>query len=91
MSCQHLNFAASVNVCRLTADTNPELVIGYAADVKINCADCGMPFEFVGLPKGISATNSKPTVSMDGMELRAPLVPSTDAVDHVNSLLKSKA
>ena len=90
MNCQHLNFAASVNVCRLTADTDPEKVIGYTADVKINCADCGLPFEFIGLPNGISITNSKPMVSMASTELRAPLKPSSVAVVHVNSFLYTK-
>lgn len=88
--CEHLNFHATVGVCRLTADTDPNKVVGFAADVKINCADCGLPFEFIGLPTGISMTNSKPMVSMDSKELRAPLKPSSDPVDHVSGILKGK-
>jgi hypothetical protein len=91
MSCQHFNFQAYVNVCRLTADTDPDKVVGFAADVKINCVDCGMPFEFTGLPSGVSVTNSKPMVSIDGTELRAPIKPSSDAVEQVKSILNTNA
>lgn len=82
---------AAVDVCRLTDENDLELVVGFSADVKINCADCGMPFEFIGLPAGISATNSKPMVSMDGKELRAPIKPSSVPADEVNSFLNKKA
>jgi hypothetical protein len=82
---------AGVSVCRLTDENNSEHIVGFAADVKINCADCGMPFEFIGLPIGVSATNSKPMVSMDRKELRAPIKPSSDPADVVNSLLNKKA
>ena len=88
--CDHKNFRAAVDVCRLTADTDPELIVGFVADVKINCAECGMPFEFIGLPTGLSVTNSRPMVSMDGKELRAPIKPSSDPADEINSLLNSQ-
>jgi hypothetical protein len=88
--CDHKNFLAAVDVCRLTADTDSNNVVGFAVDVKINCAECGMPFEFIGLPVGISAMNSKPMISMDGKELRAPIKPSIDPADEVNSLLNSQ-
>jgi hypothetical protein len=88
--CDHLNFQASVSVCRLTADTDPNNIVGYAADVKIHCADCGLPFAFTGLPAGISMTNSSPMVSIDGKELRVPLKPSSDPVDQVVSLMNKQ-
>lgn len=91
MSCKHFNFRASVNVCRLTADTDPEKIVGYTADITVTCDECGLPFEFVGFPEGVSVTNTKPMVSVGRLELRAPLIPSSDAVDHVNAILKSNA
>lgn len=91
MSCKHLSFQASVSVCRLTDDSDPEKVVGFASDIRINCNDCGMPFEFIGLPSGVSITNSKPMVSIDGKELRAPLKLSSDPADQANSIINAKA
>ena len=46
----------------------------FAADIRIKCADCGVPFRFKGLPGGSSP--SKPMVSINGEELRAPMEPA---------------
>lgn len=73
MSCEHLNFEASVRVGRLT-ETEGGPVTGYTADVGIVCADCRLPFRFVGLPAGL--LRDAPTVSADALELRAPLEPA---------------
>lgn len=88
--CDHLNFQASVSVCRLPDDNDPCKVVGFAADIKINCFECGLPFQFVGLPAGVSITNSKPMVSLDGKEIRVPLKPSTDPVDQVATFINKK-
>lgn len=45
----------------------------FHVDIKLWCRDCGMPFEWVGLPNGFS--HYQPTVSIDGQEMRAPIVP----------------
>jgi hypothetical protein len=71
-TCEHLNFKATVNVSRLT-DRAGTRVIGYTSDTSICCAECEQPFEFIGLPCGVSAT--QPMVSADGLELRAPIQP----------------
>lgn len=74
MACKHENFKASVRVARLSkVDDGP--ITGYSADVTVNCADCGLPFRFVGLNAGNSFV--EPRVSVDGTELRAPLEPAT--------------
>jgi hypothetical protein len=73
-TCRHENFNASVMVGRLTRDEGGP-VIGYAADVQIQCAQCGLPFRFVGVSAGVH--HSEPRVSVDGMELRAPIEPAT--------------
>jgi hypothetical protein len=72
MSCDHQQFAGAVEVSRLTG-TEGGPVTGYAADIKIKCADCGRPFRFVGVPGGVSP--NQPTVSLAGDELRAPIEP----------------
>lgn len=73
--CPHENFVAVVKVNRLTADNGP--VEGYTADIRVNCADCGEPFRWIGPRAGLSA--NRPTMSVDETELRAPLRPaSTD-------------
>lgn len=72
--CEHINFKANVRVGRLTkTDEGP--VTGYSADVTVACADCGLPFRFIGLDAGNHY--AEPRVSIDGTELRAPLEPAT--------------
>lgn len=70
--CQHLNFKAEAKITRLTDEEGGE-VNGYRAEIEVHCADCFMPFTFVGLPGGYSP--SQPTVNFDCTELRAPLKP----------------
>lgn len=71
MTCVHFGFLATGDVNRLT-DSDGGPVTGYAADIRIKCADCGLPFVFVGVPFGSSP--NQPMVSVDGQELRAPLI-----------------
>lgn len=72
--CQHMNFAADVKVGRLTqVEGGP--ITGYTADVTVKCAECGLPFRFVGLAAGNHY--AEPRVSADGTELRAPIEPAT--------------
>lgn len=75
MACEHPEFAASVAVSRLI-DVEGGPVTGYSADVCVKCAQCGLVFSFVGVPRGFA--RSHPTVSVDATELRAPLVPGGD-------------
>lgn len=72
LRCPHACFAASVEMTRL-AKVAGGPPTGYAADVRVRCADCGLPFRFVGLGSGVSSR--EPRVSPDGTELRAPMVP----------------
>lgn len=75
MACEHLNFKANVNVGRLSkTDGGP--ITGFCADVTINCAECGLPFRFIGLDAG---NHFDRRVSVDGTELRAPIEPATHA------------
>ena len=65
--CPHLSFRAQVNVNRME-DTGR-----FSADVTVWCAECKLPFEFVGVPSGLDW--ARPMVSIDGTELRAPIEP----------------
>jgi hypothetical protein len=74
-ACAHNAFAAHVEVARLTADDSDDRVIAYAATTRVSCAECGLPFCFPPeLPFGISTT--RPTINIDGTELRCPLRPA---------------
>ncbi len=65
--CEHKEFDALVTVNRL------EDVKRFAADIHIQCHDCGMQFRFLGLPGGLHP--ERPTVSVDGTEARLPIAP----------------
>lgn len=67
VTCEHKDFNASVRVNRLE-DTGR-----FSADVRIQCAECEEPFRFLGVPAGSSPY--QPTVSIDGLDLRAPIEP----------------
>jgi len=74
--CQHEHFAAHVEVNRLT-DAEGGPVTGYAADITVRCAACGQPFEWIGVPGGLSP--GQPMCSVDRTELRAPIHPAAPA------------
>lgn len=70
--CEHKNFRAQVNVGRLTAcDDGP--VTGYMADIRVQCAECDLPFQFHGLEMGIDTGGAR--CSVDGLEARIALSP----------------
>lgn len=69
--CEHLNFKAKVEVNRLLNDEG--IVHGYSADIRIECDECSMPFEFVGAPAGWSI--EKPMCNVTAQELHAPIRP----------------
>ena len=65
--CAHMNFAANVAVNRL------EDIGQFNADVTIKCAECGMPFRFLGLPLGMNLQGA--CMSIDGLEARLAILP----------------
>lgn len=73
--CPHEDFDAYVAVNRITAGDDDPTVIGYAADIKVNCRACEEPFRWTGVPAGISPRH--PTCTVDETELRAPLRPAS--------------
>lgn len=76
MTCPHMNFAAEVDVHRLTDGT--DAVTGYAADVRIRCADCNLSFQFLGLLPGVDTRGA--TVSIDALEAHLALAPEGQEV-----------
>ena len=71
--CLHENFNCQANVFRLTdSEEENSRVTGYSADITVSCRDCSMPFQWLG-QRGIST--KEPMVSVDKLELRAPLIP----------------
>lgn len=68
--CQHEDFAATVDVIRLGDGDHgrPDVIVGFSAEVRINCAGCGEQMVFVGAPIGVLPT--KPCMSPDGTEHR---------------------
>jgi hypothetical protein len=67
MSCKHENFRASVDVNRLEDSGR------FCADVRIECAECHLPFQFLGLPLGLNLTGA--AMSVDGLEARLGIAP----------------
>lgn len=70
--CQHMNFGVVGEVYRLT-DTDDGPVTSFSIEVKVKCAMCDMPFEWLGVDRGLSV--KKPMKSADGLTLRAPIIP----------------
>lgn len=66
-ACKHEVFVADVVVGRHEEDGT------FSADIKITCDQCNLPFSFIGVPFGVERT--RPTSSVDGSELRAPIQP----------------
>lgn len=73
--CWHENFDAYVDVNRLTKSDDDPTVVGYSADIKVNCHDCGEPFRWTGLPAGLSP--AQPMCSVDEATMSAPLRPAS--------------
>ena len=78
-ACPHGDFAAFVDVARLAANDTDPSIVGYAAEVRIHCANCDEPFRFVGMPAGMMA--DRPACSADETEARLPIRPASSDPD----------
>lgn len=65
--CAHTRFHAHVAVNRI------EDRGAFAADVRVWCANCGLPFQFLGLEPGLDMQGAR--VSVDGTEARLAICP----------------
>lgn len=75
--CEHETFHTDVGVHRLTNCRMPTggPVTGYTADITVRCVECGERFRWLGLDQGVHPGH--PTVSVNGLEMRAPLCPES--------------
>lgn len=71
--CDHPDFIANVKVNRFE-DSG-----GFLAELTVTCTRCKLPFQFLGLPLGLSFVGA--TMSADGREARLAIAPS-DRVFH---------
>ena len=62
-----------VEVSRCTRTPDDPTVVAYYAEIKVWCLACKKPFEFIGLPMGMSP--GQPRTSVDGQEARMPIKP----------------
>ena len=65
--CDHKNFKANVAINRLEDSGR------FMADVTVRCAECDLPFEFMGLEPGLNLNGA--AVSIDGLELHIAISP----------------
>jgi hypothetical protein len=77
MPCEHLEWSASVGVGNIT-DEGGALLGRRTVEVRVQCAACGLPLEFQGLP--IGADTHGPTISVDGLEARLVGIPKGDTL-----------
>lgn len=79
-ACPHERFHATVEVTRMVDEPGPDaLTRGYSAAIWIQCAVCGEPFRWIGVPAGVLA--DRPACSVDESELRAPIRPASSDPD----------
>ena len=67
MMCDHTNFHSNVEINRLE-DTKQ-----FVANITIECRDCHLPFQFLGLPLGLNLGGA--AMSVDGQEAQLAIAP----------------
>jgi hypothetical protein len=68
--CTHPGHAVACAIARLEDSGK------FMAEIRIVCVECREPFRFVGVPAGLRFDG--PAVSVDGLELRAPIEPEIE-------------
>jgi len=75
--CNHEDFEAEVVVNRLEVEAG--MGAGhYSCDVLVSCRQCGIPFQFLCRKQGVLW--DEPAVSVDHLELRAPIHPDDGTI-----------
>lgn len=72
-ACEHENFQVVANIARCTRSDDDPTVVVYYCELRVHCTVCDKPFEFIGLPMGLSP--GQPRCSVDGTEARMPIKP----------------
>jgi hypothetical protein len=68
VGCQHRKSHEAIVAVQCFEDTGT-----FLAEIRIKCADCGLPFQFLNLPLGLHMGGS--AMSVDGQEARLAIVP----------------
>lgn len=71
-SCEHPGFNVNAEITRLE-DTG-----GFYVDIRINCAECGIPMVFLGLPQGLDLNGA--ATGPFGIEGRFAIHPKGETV-----------
>jgi len=79
MTCQHMNFHASVQVARIENKGR------FMAEIRIKCLDCGIPMQFMGLKPGLDFDGA--TVSLDGLEANIGIHPQGQQPNPLQKLM----
>jgi len=74
-----MNFRAHVAVNRI------EDKGAFAADVRVWCTECGIPFQFLGLEAGLDMQGAR--VSVDGLEARMAICPQGQAPSPLDNII----
>lgn len=82
--CMHQDFIANVSVNRITKGEGGP-VESYIADVKVECAQCHRPFQFLGLELGLHMRGAR--MSVDGQEARLAIAPVGDVPQPLDGVL----
>jgi hypothetical protein len=72
-TCKHFDHQVSAKIFRMVDEEDHEKVTGWASEIRIRCAHCGIPFEWIGLEAGMMP--DKPMCDLHAIELRAPIKP----------------
>ena len=78
-NCKHGAFKATVDVMRIE-DTGR-----FVAEISIKCCQCGLPFQFMGLPPGVNFDGA--TVTLDGQQACIGICPEGSTPNPLQQLL----
>lgn len=76
-ACKHEEFETMANIARMPAKEGGPIE-RYMADIRIQCAQCKVPFRFIGLPAGCDLNGA--CVSVDACEARLAIAPKGQVV-----------
>jgi hypothetical protein len=77
--CAHEEFAGDIKVARFTDSGR------FMAEITIKCAQCGTPFQFIGLEPGLHLGGAR--CSLNALEARIAIVPVGRAISPLQDML----
>lgn len=78
MPCEHKDFVASVDVNRIEPGDGDGGRLRFTVDLRVQCADCDLPFRFLGLPSGLDMNGA--AVSINGEEACLAIAPRGEVI-----------